>query len=104
MGFPQHLVYLIKKLYSNQKATARAAYGFADFFNIGQGFRQGCILFNIYSEKIMRNSLEGFEGSAKIGGKTVANLRYADDIVLIAGSMKELETLVINGNLASEQA
>ena len=52
----------------------------------------------------MRNALEGFDGSVKIGGKTVANLRYADDIVLIAGSMKELETLATNVNLASEQA
>ena len=52
----------------------------------------------------MRNALEGFDGSVKIGGKTVTNLRYADDIVLIAGSMKELETLVTNVNLASQQA
>ena len=52
----------------------------------------------------MRNALEGFDGSVKIDGKTVTNLRYADDIVLIAGSMKELETLVTNVNLASEQA
>ena len=52
----------------------------------------------------MRNALEGFDGSVKIGGKTVTNLRYADAIVLFSGSMKELETLVTNVNLASEQA
>ena len=77
-------------------------------FCIGQGVRQGCILslhlFNVYSEKVMRNALEGSHGSVQMGGKTVANLLYADDIVLTAGSMKELETLVTNVYLASEQA
>ncbi|XP_063615550.1 uncharacterized protein LOC134788299 [Penaeus indicus] len=81
--------------------------GFEDsyFFNIGQGVRQGCILllhlFNVYSEKIIRDALEGFEGSVKVGGRIVTYLRYADDIVLVAGSMQVLETLV---ELASEQA
>ena len=72
--------------------------GMTDFFNIGQGVRQGCI--------IMRKALDGFKGSIKVGERTVSNLslRYADDIVLIAGSMQELEDLVTRVKVASEQA
>ena len=108
MGFPTHIIHLIKDLYDNQKAVVRTTYGMTDFFNIGQGVRQGCILsphlFNVYSEKIMREALDGFKGSIKVGGRTVSNLRYADDIVLIAGSMQELEDLVTRVKVASEQA
>ena len=68
------------------------------WFTVEQGVRQGCILsphlFNIYSEQIMRNALDGFVGSVKVGGRTISNLRYADDVVLIANSMDELQDLV----------
>jgi len=89
------MIHLIKELYDN------------DFYNKVLGVRQDCILpphlFSIYSEKIMRNDLEGFEGSIKIGERAVRNLRYAGDII-IAGSMKDLETLVTNVKFISEQA
>ncbi|XP_047482513.1 uncharacterized protein LOC125034655 [Penaeus chinensis] len=91
-----------------KKAVVRTTYGLTDSFNIGQGVCQGCILsshlFNVYSEKIMRDALDGFEGTIKVGGRNVTNLRYADDIVLIAGSMLELEDLITRVKLASEQA
>eukprot|EP00795_Rhopilema_esculentum_P001163 gene1163-biopygen9892 len=106
MGFPKHIVHLIKELYVNQKAVVRTTYGLTDLFNIEQGVRQGCPLsphlFNVYSEKIMKDALVGYEGSIKMGGRTVTNLRHADDIVLIAGSMQELELLVTRVKLASE--
>jgi len=70
--------------------------------------RQGCILsphlFNIYSEVIIRNALEGFEGTVKIGGRIITNLRYADDIVLVGGSMEELQDIVNRVHEASSQA
>ena len=63
-----------------------------------QDVRQGCILsphlFNIYSEVIIRNALEGFEGTVKIGGQIITNLRYADGIVLVGGSMEELQDML----------
>ena len=83
---------------SGQKATVRTGYGLTDWFRIEQGVRQGCILspflFNIYSESIIRASLDGFEGSVKVGGRTVTNLRYADDVALLAGCAEELQELL----------
>ena len=74
MGFPSHIIELIQNLYHDQKATVRTSNGNTEWFEIGRGVRQGCILspnlFNIYSEDIMRNALEGFNGRVKFGGKT----------------------------------
>ena len=71
------------------------------------GVRQGCIispqLFNIYAEAIMRNALENFEGSISVGGHKITNLRYADDVVLLAGSLKELQDLVNRVKLEIEK-
>ncbi|XP_047492300.1 uncharacterized protein LOC125041405 [Penaeus chinensis] len=104
MGFPTYIIHLNKGHYDNQKAVVRTIYGLTDSFNIGQGYILSPHLFNVYSEKIMRDALEGFEGTIKVGGRNVTNLRYADDIVLIAGSMLELEDLITRVKLASEQA
>ena len=72
MGFPMHIIVLLKNLYNQQKAAVRTVYGMTEWFEIEQGVRQGCILsphlFNFYSERIMRNALENFEGSIKIVG------------------------------------
>ena len=98
MGYPAHIIHLIKQLYGQQKAAVKTSHGLTDWFTIEQGVRQGCILsphlFNIYSEQIMRNALDGFVGSVKVSGRTISNLRYADDVVLIASSMDELQDLV----------
>ena len=94
MGHPTHIIELIKQLYSQQQAAVRTSHGLTDWFTVEQGVHQGCIhssyLFNIYPGQIMRNALDDFVGSVKVGGRTIFNLRYADDFVLIAGSMEEL--------------
>ena len=81
-------------MYDQQKEAVRTIYGLTEWFEIGQGVRKGCIisphLFNIYAEAILRNALENFEGSITVGGHKMTNLRYADDVVLIVGSLEEL--------------
>src|SRR3984885_7787555 len=98
MGFPPHLVNIINKLYKGQKAAVRIAGVLTEWFRIGKGARQGCILspylFNIVAEMAMREALETYKGGYKIGGRKITNLRYADDIVLIAESPEELQDLV----------
>ena len=73
LGFPIHIIQLIKALYDQQKAAVRTSYGLTNWFEIEQGVREGCIisphLFNIYVEDIMRNALDGFEGSIAVGGR-----------------------------------
>ena len=107
MGFSSTTVDLIQSLYTDQSASVRATYGLTVDFRIEQGVRQGCILcphlFNIYSEVIIRNALEGFEGTVEIGGRSITNLRYADDIVLVGGSMEELQDIVNRVHEASSQ-
>ena len=108
MGFPKHIILLIKNLYENQTATVKTSYGLSDFFQIEQGVRQGCILspnlFNIFSEQIMRSALADFDGTVTVGGRKITNLRYADDIVLISGSMTELTELTNKVNMASKDS
>ena len=107
IGFSSHIIDIIKTLHNKQRAAVRTTYGLTDWFDIEQGVRQGCILSphlsNIYSEQIMRNALEDFTGGVRIGGRVITNLRYADDVVLIAGGMEELQELVNRVNKASFQ-
>ena len=107
MGFPPHITELIRSLYKDQEATVRTENGDCDWFAIGQGVRQGCILspylFNIYAEYIMRQALDGFQGQVSIGGRIVTNLRYADDTTLIARSRAELQDLILRVKTASEK-
>ena len=81
MGFSSHVVNLIRSLYSGQEATVRTESGDSDWFTIGQGVRQRCILspylFDVYAEYIMRNALDGFSGEVSVGGRQLTNLRYA---------------------------
>ena len=86
MGVPDHLICLLRNLYAGQEATARSGHGTTDWFQIGKGVLQGCILspclFNIYAEYIMRNAgLEEAQAGIKIAGRNINNLRYADDIL-----------------------
>ena len=97
MGIPDHLTCLLRNLYAGQEAIVRARHGTADWFQIGKGVRQGCILlpcsFNFCAEYIMRNAgLEEAQGGIKIARRTINNLRYADDTTLMAESEEELKS------------
>ena len=98
MGIPDHLTCLLRNLYAGQEATVRTGHGTTDWFQIGKGVCQGCILspclFNFYAEYITRNAgLEEAQAGNKIAGRNMNNLRYADDITLMAESEEELKSL-----------
>ena len=91
MGITDHLICLLRNLYAGQEATVRTGHGTTDWFQTGRGVCQGCILspclFNIYAEYIMRNAgLEEAQAGIKIAGRSISNLRHADDITLMAES------------------
>ena len=91
MGIPDHLTCLLRNLYAGQEETVRTGHGTTDWFQIGKGVCQGCILssclFNLYAEYIMRNAgLEETQAGIKIAGRNTNNLRYADDTTLMAES------------------
>ena len=93
MGIPDNLTCLLRNLYEGQEATVRTGYGKTDWFQIGKGVRQGCILspclFNFYAEYIMRNAgLEEAQAGIKIAGRNINNLRYADDTTLMTKSRR----------------
>ena len=100
MGIPDHLTCLLRNLYAGQEATVRTGHGTTDWFQIGKGVQQGCILlpclFNLYAEYIMRNAgLKEAQAGIKIAGRNINNLRYADDITLMAESEEELKNLLM---------
>ena len=87
MGIPDHLTCLLRKLYAGQEATVRTGHGTTDWFQIGKGICQDCILspclFNFYAEYIMRNAgLEEAQAGIKIAGRNINNLRYANDTTI----------------------
>ena len=99
MGNPDHLICLLRNLYGGQEATVRTGHGTTDWFQIGKGVCQGCILspslFNLYAEYIMRNAwLQEAQAGIKIAGRNVNNLRYADDTILMAESEEELKSFL----------
>ena len=90
----------MRNLYAGQEATVRTGHGTTDWFTIAKGVHQGCILspclFNLYAEFIMRNTgLEEAQAVIKIAGRNINNLRYADDITLMAESEEELKSLLM---------
>ena len=98
MGIPDDLTCLLRNLYAGQEATVRTGHGTTDWFQIGKGVYHGCILspclFNLYTEYIIRNAgLEKAHAGIKIAGRNINNLRYADDITLMAES-EELKGLL----------
>ena len=100
MGIPDHLTCLLRNLYAGLEATVRTGHGTTDWFQIGKGVCQGCILspclFNFYAEYIMRNAgLEEAQAGIKIAGRSIDNLRYADDTTFMAESEEELKSLLM---------
>ena len=100
MGIPDHLTFLLINLYAGQEATVRTGQGTTDWFQIGKGVCQGCILspclFNLYPEYIMRNAgLGEAQAGNKISGRNINNFRYADDTALMAESEEELKSLLM---------
>ena len=96
MGIPDHLTCHLRNLYAGQEATVRTRQGTTDWFQIGKGVHQGCVLssclFNLNAEYIMRNTgLEEAQAGIKIAGRNTNNLRYADDTTLMAESEEELK-------------
>ena len=108
MGIPDHLTCLLRNLYAGQEATVRIRHGTTDWFQIGKGVRQGCILspclFNLYAENIIWNArLNEVQARIKIAGRNINNLRYADT-TLMAGSEEELKGLLKKVKAECEKA
>ena len=100
MVISDHLTCFLRSLYACQEATVRTGHGTTDWFQIGKGGHQGCILslcsFNLYTEYIIRNAgLDEAQAGIKIAGRNINNLRYADDTTLIAESEEELKGLLM---------
>jgi len=109
MGIPDHLTCLLRNLYAVQEATVRTRHGTTDWFQIGKGVHQGCILspclFNLYAEYIIRNTrLDETQAEIKIARRNINTLRYADDTTLMAESEEELKSLLMKVKEESEKA
>ena len=105
---PEYLTCLLRNLYAGQEATVRTGHGTTDWFQIGKGVHQGCILspclFSLYAEYITRNAgLDQAQAGIKISGRNINNLRYADDTTLVAES-EELKSLLMKVKEESEKA
>ena len=108
MGIQDHLICLLRNLYAGKEATVRTGHGKTDWFQIGKGVPQGCILspylFNFYAEYIMRNAgLEEAQARIKIARRNINNLGYADDTTLMAESEEELKSLLMKVKEESEK-
>ena len=107
MGISDHLICLLRNLYAGQEATVRTGHGTTDWFQIGKGVCQSCILspylFNFYAKYIMRNAgLEEAQAVIKIAGRNINNLRYADNTTPMAESEEELNSLLMKVKMESE--
>ena len=109
MGIPDHLTCLLKDLYAGQEATVRTEHGITDWFQMGKGVRQVCVLlpclFNLYAEYIMRSArLDEAQPGIKIAGRNITNLRYVDDTTLMPESEEKLKSLLVKVKEESEKA
>ena len=107
-GIPDHLTCLLRNLYAGQEATVRTGHGTTDWFQIGKGVCQGCMLspclFKLYAEYIIRNAgLDEAQAGIKISRRNINNLRYADDTTLMAESEEELKSLLMKVKGESEK-
>ena len=108
MGIPDHLTCLLRNLYAGQEASVKTGHGTTDWFQIGKGVCQGCILspclFHLYVEYIIRNAgLDEAQAGIKIAGRNINNLRYANDTTLLAESEEELKSLLMKVKEESEK-
>ena len=108
MGTPAHFICLLRNLYAGQELTVRIRHGTMNWFQIGKGVRQGCILspclFNLYAEYIMRNAgLDEAQAGIMTAGRNINNPRYADDTTLMAESEEELKSLLMKVKEESEK-
>ena len=108
VGIPDHLTCLLRDLYAGQEAAVRTGHGTPDWFKIGKGVCQGCILstclFNLYAEYIMQNArLDESQAGIKIAGENINNLRYVDDTTLMAENEEELKSLLMKVKEESEK-
>ena len=107
MRIPDHLTRLLRNLYAGQEATVRTGHGTTDWFHIGKGVCQGCILspcLNFYAEHILRNAgLEEAQAGINIARRNINNLRYADDTTLMAECEEELKSLLMKVKEESEK-
>ena len=109
MRIPGYLTCLLRNLYAGQEATVRTRYETMDWFQIGKGAHQGCVLlpclFNIYAQYILWNAgLGDAQAGIKISGRSINNLRYADDTTFVAESEEELKSLLMKMKENSEEA
>ena len=109
IGIPDHLTYLLRNPYAGQEATVRIGHGTTDWFKIGKGVHQGCILspclFNLYAEYIIQNAgLDDSQAGIKIFGRNINNLSYTDDTTLMAENEEELKSLLMKVKEESEKA
>ena len=109
MGIPDHLTCLLRNLYAGQETTVRTGQGTTDWFQIGKGVGQGCILspclFNFYAEYIMRHAgLDEAQAGIKIARRNINNLRHGDEIILMAESKEELKSLLMKVKAESQKA
>ena len=100
LGIPDDLTCFLRNLYADQEATVRTGHGTTDWFQIGKGVHQGCILsaclITLYAEHLTRNAgLDEAQAGINIAGRNINNLRYADDTILIAESKEELKNLLM---------
>ena len=108
MGVPDHLTCLLRNLYVGEEATVRTGHGTTDWFQIGKGVCQGCILlpclFNLYAEYIMRNvGVNEAQAGIKVSGRNINNLKYTDDPNFMAESEDELKSLLMKVKEESEK-
>ena len=108
MEIPDHHTCLLRSLYAGQEAIVRTRHRTTDWFQIGKGVHQGCVLlpclFNFYAEYIMQNAgLDESEAEIKIAGRNISNLRYVDDTTLMAESEEELKSLLMTVKEESEK-
>ena len=109
MGIPDHITCLLRNLCAGQEATVRTRHGTMDWFKIGKGVHQGCILspclFNLFAEYIMQNAgMDETQAEIKIAGRNISNLRYADDTTLMAETEEDLKSLLMKVKEESEKA